>query len=54
MIKSRKIIWAVYVTCMGDRKVHTGCWWGNLRDRVNLGRHRHRWKDNIRTCVKEI
>jgi len=25
--------WAGYVACMGGREVHTGFWWGNLRER---------------------
>jgi hypothetical protein len=30
---------------MGERKMHTGCEWGNLRE--PLGRPRRRWDDTI-------
>ena len=36
MIKSRRIRWAGHVACMGDRRVHTGFWWGDLRERDHL------------------
>jgi hypothetical protein len=39
---------------MGERKVHTGFWWGNLKERVNMGRPRQNWNNNNnRTCVEE-
>jgi len=31
--------------------VHTGFWWGNLKQR-NHGSHRHRWEDNIKMDLK--
>ena len=38
VIKSRRMRWAVYVTCMGKRsgEEYTGVWWGNLRERDHL------------------
>jgi len=27
---------ATHVACMGERKVHTGFWWRNLRERGHL------------------
>jgi hypothetical protein len=27
-------------------EVHTGSWWGDLRERDLLGRLMHRWEDN--------
>jgi len=33
-MKSRR--WAGHVAHMGDREVHTGFWWGNLREGNHL------------------
>ena len=33
LIKSRKMRWACHVARMGERRVYTGFWWGNLRER---------------------
>jgi hypothetical protein len=30
--KSRKLKWARHVVRMGSEEVHTGIWWGNLRE----------------------
>jgi hypothetical protein len=27
---------ATHVACIGEREVHTGFWWGNLRERGHL------------------
>jgi hypothetical protein len=51
---SRKITWAVHTTCMRDRRAAYMVWCRNLRDRVNLGRPRHSWEDNIKMYVEEI
>jgi hypothetical protein len=37
MIKSRIIRWAGHVARMGERRVYTGFWWGNLRERDHWG-----------------
>ena len=37
VIKSRRIIWAGHVACMGRGKAYTGLWWGNLKERDHLG-----------------
>ena len=34
--------------------MHTGFWWGNLREKDLLGRPRCRWEDNIKVYVKKI
>ena len=36
MIKSRRMRWSGFVTRMGGGEVHTGFWWGNLRERDYL------------------
>ena len=34
VIKSRRMRWAGHVVCMGRGEMHTGFWWGNLRERT--------------------
>jgi hypothetical protein len=36
IIKLRRMRWAGHVECMGE-KVHTGFWWGDLREGDHLG-----------------
>ena len=37
VMKSRKIRWAEHVARTGRGEVYTGFWWGNLRERDDLG-----------------
>jgi hypothetical protein len=37
VIKSRRMRWAGHVARMGKRDVHTGFWWGDLREDARLG-----------------
>jgi hypothetical protein len=37
VIKSRRLRWAGHVARMGKEEFYTGFWWGNLRERDNLG-----------------
>jgi hypothetical protein len=37
IIKSRRMRWAGHVAGMGKREVHTGFWWGDLREGDHLG-----------------
>jgi len=37
VIKSRRMRWVGHVAHMGGGEVSTGFWWGNLRERDNLG-----------------
>ena len=53
VIKSRRIRWAGHVARMGRGGIHTGFWWGNLRDRP-LGIPRRRWEDNIKMNIQEV
>ena len=36
VIKSKTMRWVVYVARMGRGEMHTGFWWGNLRERHHL------------------
>ena len=36
VIKSRRMRWAGHAAHMGERRVYTGFWWGNLRERDHL------------------
>jgi hypothetical protein len=36
VIKSRRMRWVGHVALMGRVEVHTGFWWGNLRERGHL------------------
>jgi hypothetical protein len=36
VIKSRRMKWAEYVAHMGERRVYTGFWLGNLMERDHL------------------
>ena len=35
-------------------ETYTGFWWGNMRERDNFGRPRHRWEDNIKMFLQEV
>jgi hypothetical protein len=37
VIKSRIMIWAGNVACMGERRGMYRFWWGNLKERDHLG-----------------
>jgi hypothetical protein len=37
----------------GKREVHTGFWWGDLRE-GDHGRPRRRWEDNIKMDLQEV
>jgi hypothetical protein len=55
VIKSRRIRWAGHVAHVGEREVHTGLWWGDLREGDRpLGRSRLRWEDNIKMDFQEV
>jgi hypothetical protein len=37
LIKSRRVEWAGHVAHIGKREVHTGFWWGDLKEADHLG-----------------
>jgi hypothetical protein len=37
VIKSRRMRWTGHVARMGESRAYTGFWWGNLRERDQLG-----------------
>jgi len=37
VIKPRRLRWAGYVACLGERRDEYRIWWGNLRERDHLG-----------------
>jgi len=39
---------------MGDRRVHTQLWWGDLRERSQLVGPRHRWEDSIKMDLEGV
>ena len=43
-IKPRRMRWAGHVACMGGGEVYTGFWWGNLKERENLGNPGVDWR----------
>jgi len=43
-----------HVARMGRGEAYTGFWWGNLRGKRPLGRHRHRREDNIKMNLQEV
>ena len=61
------VLWSVLLTkySSGDQKrdmwhrwgrgeVHTGFWWGNLRGKIQIGRLRRWWEDNIKTNLQQV
>ena len=54
VVKSRRMRWAGHVVCMGDgRGVHRVLM-GKPEGRRPLGRHRCRWKDDIKMDLHEV
>ena len=52
-VKSRGMSWTGHVAGKGDRRGFAAFWWGNLRERDNLG-DRRRWEDNIKMDHQEV
>jgi len=43
-------MWHVWVT----GEVHTQLWWGDLRERSQMGGPTHRWEDSIKMDLEEV
>jgi hypothetical protein len=54
MIKSRRMRWVVYVTCIGEMKNSYNILVGKPEGKRPLVRQRCRWEDNIRMDIREI
>ena len=52
--KSRRMRWAGYVVCLGERRGIYRVLVGKPEGKRPLGRPRHRWKDNITLDLKEV
>ena len=54
LIKSRRMGWVRHIARMGKGEVYTGFCWGKSEGKRPLGRHRRRWKDNIKMEIQEV
>jgi hypothetical protein len=54
VIKSRRLRWAGYVACMGERKGAYRALVGKPEETRPLGRPRRRWEDNIKMDLREV
>ena len=54
VIKPRRMRWAGHAAFMGRGEACTGVLVGKREVKGPLGRHRHRWEDNIKIDVKEV
>ena len=54
MIKSRRMRWAGHVACIGERRGIFQVLVGKPEGKRPLGRHRHRWEDNIKMDLQEV
>ena len=54
VIKSRRMIWAGHVACMGEGRGVYRVLVGKPEGKRPLGRPRRRWEDNIRMDLQEV
>jgi len=54
VIKSRRMRWAGYVACMGERRVLYRVLVGKPEEKRPLERPRRRWEDNIKLDLQEV
>ena len=54
VIKSIRMRWAGHVARMGKRRGVYRVLVGNPEGKRSLGRHRRRWKDNIKMDIQEV
>ena len=43
-----------YGPCRGRREIHTGFWWGNMKERTTLKTPRCGWENNVIGCPKPV
>jgi hypothetical protein len=54
VIKSRRLIWAGHIPCMGERRLAYRVLVGRTEGRRLLERPRHRWEDNIKMDFRDM
>jgi len=54
VIKSRRMRWAGHVACIGERRGIFQVLVGKPEGKRPLGRHRHRWENNIKMDLQEV
>jgi hypothetical protein len=54
MTTSKRMRWAGHVARNGRKEVHTGFWWGSLRERDNLETPRRRWEHNTKINIQKM
>jgi hypothetical protein len=54
VIKSRRLRWEGHVARMGEGRGVYRVLVGRTEGKIPLGRHRHRWEDNIKMVLMEI
>jgi hypothetical protein len=54
VIKSRRMRWASYVACVGERRVVYKLLVGNTEWKRPFGRSRHGWEYNIKIDYQEV
>ena len=54
VIKSRRVRWVGHVACMGERRSLYRFLVGKPEGKRPLGRHRHRWEDDIKMDIQEV
>jgi len=54
VIKSRRMIWAWHVACMGERRGLYRVFVWKPEGKRPLGRPRRRWKDNIKMGIQGV
>jgi len=52
--KSRRMRWAVHVTCMGESRGVDRILVGKPEGKTPFGRPRHRWQNNIKMHLQEV
>jgi hypothetical protein len=54
VIKSRRMMWARHVACVGEGRAVYRVLVGRPEEKKPLVRPRHRWKDNIKIDLREV